>query len=124
MAALPGMAIAFIFVFEVPMTIKHWIYKAPVWIISTAINILIVTPMASWMIGPLAVFVGEFILFPTMALDKKIVNDRVELLKEANMYPPSRKKSMHVLMKEAKKTVKKSDNEKGFFRKLIGRFSK
>jgi hypothetical protein len=124
MAALPGMAIAFIFVFEVPMTIKYWIYKVPVWIVSTTINILIVTPMAAWMIGPLAVFVGEFILFPVMTMDKKIVNNRVELLKEADMYPPSRKKSMHVLMREAKKTVKKSDNEKGFFRKLIGRFSK
>jgi len=121
MAAIPGLAVAFMFVFEVPITIKNWIYKLPVWAVSTAISILIVTPMAAWMIGPLAMFVAEFILFPTMVIDKKIVTKRVQLLKDAGMYPPSKKKSIHTLMKEAKKKTSTENESKGFFKQIIGR---
>ena len=74
MSAMPGAMVAFFFTVEMPMGLKFHLYKMPTWLLSTIINIAIVTPLAGFMIGPLAVFVGEFIVWPALHWDSKKVN--------------------------------------------------
>ncbi|WP_333640968.1 hypothetical protein, partial [Mesotoga prima] len=44
-------------------------------------------PLAGWMIGPLALFLGEFIVYPWLVIDKKITRGQVAMLKDADMWP-------------------------------------
>lgn len=109
-ASVPSLAIAFLVVFEVPITIKHVIYKLPVWFTSTVLNFIVFAFLGGWLIGPLGMFVGEFIMFPALAIDKRRTNKKVEILKAAGMYPVGLNKNVNKLMHEAKKAKRKKPN--------------
>jgi len=109
-AAVPSMSIAFLIVFEMPIGIKNVMYKLPVWITSTVLNFFVFAMLGGWLIGPLGMFVGEFIMFPTLAWDKHRTVKKVRILKDAGMYPLGIGKNVNKLLREAKKAKKRKPN--------------
>lgn len=86
-ALAPAFAIMFIFTRELPLMFKYMCYKLPNWLLSVIISISIIGPLAGWVIGPLALFLGEFVVYPWLVIDKKITGGQVAMLKDADMWP-------------------------------------
>lgn len=97
------MAIAFLIVFEMPITIKYIMYKFPVWLTSTILNFIVFAMLGGWLIGPLGMFAGEFIMFPALAWDKYRTRKKVQMLKDAGMYPPGINKNVNKMLRDAKR---------------------
>ena len=106
-ALAPAFAIMFIFTKELPILFKYFCYKLPNWLLSIIISISIVGPLASWMIGPLALFLGEFIVYPWLVIDKKITKGQVTMLKDADMWPVRTGENHKQKIKEAYNIIKK-----------------
>ncbi len=110
MAALPAAAVAFLITVELPIEIKAWIYKVPTFLLSTIVNVVVLTPLYGLMVGGLAVFVGEFVLWPVLAIDSKIIKEKVRLLKATGNWPPRKltKKQIAKIVKTARRQERKA----------------
>jgi len=115
---LPAAAVAFFITVELPIVIKYWIYRIPVFLTSTIINVLVLMPLYGLMVGGLAVFVGEFVLWPALAIDKERAMKKVEILKAAGMWPVGFKnrKELSEMLKVAKRRIKERKAQKHLFR--------
>lgn len=109
MAALPAAAVAFLITVELPLIIKYWIYKIPTFLLSTIVNVLVLTPLYGLLVGGLAVFVGEFVLWPILAIDSKITREKIKFLKASGHWPPKNLKPREItrIVKKAKKEEKR-----------------
>ena len=108
MSFAPAMAVMFIFTRELPFMFKYWCYKLPNWLLSLLISMSIIGPLAGWMIGPLAFFLGEFIVFPWLVIDKRITLNKVDMLIRTNQWPLKFNDDARIMVKAAKIILSRS----------------
>jgi hypothetical protein len=108
-ALAPAFAIMFIFTRELPFMFKVLCYMLPNWLLSLLISLVIITPLAGWMVGPLAFFLGEFVVYPWLVIDKRSTLNKIDLFKRANMWPIKFRDNTRVMVKAANIILKESN---------------